>query len=74
MPTRKTTPVAAAAPKLNKRETDILLLLGQGKNYGEVASALGVSYETVRSHARRLRRRLQLGNKTRLALWAATNL
>jgi DNA-binding CsgD family transcriptional regulator len=39
---------------LTPRETDVLCLLAQGKNYHDIAAALHVSYRTARSHAEHL--------------------
>jgi NarL family two-component system response regulator LiaR len=53
---------------LTPREADVLELLRAGRSNGEIAQALHVSIETVRTHARRIYRKL--GVKTRRELAA----
>jgi DNA-binding NarL/FixJ family response regulator len=67
-------PVAADAPEpagpelLTPREADVLELLQSGRSNAEIAQALHVGVETVRTHARRIYRKL--GVKTRRDLRA----
>jgi DNA-binding NarL/FixJ family response regulator len=53
---------------LTPREEDVLELLQSGRSNGEIAQALHVSVETVRTHARRIYRKL--GVRTRRELQA----
>ena len=53
---------------LTAREADVLELLQQGRSNGEIAAALHVGVETVRTHARNIYRKL--GVKTRRDLAA----
>jgi DNA-binding NarL/FixJ family response regulator len=53
---------------LTPREADVLELLQSGRSNAEIAHALQVSVETVRTHARRIYRKL--GVKTRRELLA----
>jgi DNA-binding NarL/FixJ family response regulator len=53
---------------LTARETDVLELLQGGRSNAEIANSLHVSVETVRTHARRIYRKL--GVKTRRELRA----
>jgi DNA-binding NarL/FixJ family response regulator len=53
---------------LTPREADVLELLQSGRSNAEIAAALHVSVETVRTHARRIYRKL--GVKTRRELRA----
>ncbi len=58
-----------AGPELlTPREADVLELLQSGRSNGEIAQALHVSVETVRTHARRVYRKL--GVRTRRELRA----
>lgn len=50
----------SAGPVLSEREFEILRLLGTGSRYKEVAAALGISHDTVRSHVRRIYRKLHV--------------
>jgi DNA-binding NarL/FixJ family response regulator len=53
---------------LTSREADVLELLQSGRSNGEIAQALHVSIETVRTHTRRIYRKL--GVRTRRELHA----
>lgn len=62
---------AAAKPKaedemeqLTERERELLSLMARGKHYKEVADSLGISTDTVRSHIRRIYRKLQVHSRT----------
>lgn len=51
---------------LTPRETEVLLRLSQGKNYGQIAAELVIELETVRTHARRVRRKLGVATSREL--------
>ena len=53
---------------LTPREAEVMELLQSGRSNAEIAQELGVGIETVRSHARRIYRKL--GVKTRRELLA----
>jgi RNA polymerase sigma factor (sigma-70 family) len=58
---------AAPAPgldKLTERERELLSLMARGKQYKEVADHLGISTDTVRSHIRRIYRKLHVHSCT----------
>ena len=60
-------PVASAAPsgdavQLSAREQEILQLLARGYRYKELADALHISVNTVRTHLRRIYEKLQVSN------------
>jgi two-component system invasion response regulator UvrY len=44
--------------QLTTREVDILRLLGQGKSYAQIATAVGVSYKTVANTSSLLKQKL----------------
>lgn len=46
------------------REVQILDLMAEGKTYTEMADELGLSVNTVRSHCKRIYRRMQAANGT----------
>ena len=48
---------------LTRREAEILTLLGQGLSPRRAAEALGLSFETVRTHTRNLYRKLDVGDR-----------
>jgi len=63
-------PPPAGPDVLTPREAEVLGLLRTGRSNAEIAQALHVSVETVRTHARRIYRKL--GVKTRRELRALT--
>jgi DNA-binding NarL/FixJ family response regulator len=56
---------------LTPREADVLELLQQGRSNAEIAAALHVGVETVRTHARRIYRKLGVRSRRDLANLAA---
>ena len=58
---------AAAGPDLlTARETEVLELLSSGRSNAEIAAALHISVETVRTHARRVYRKLGVSTRREL--------
>jgi DNA-binding NarL/FixJ family response regulator len=58
---------AAGGPELlTPREADVLELLQTGRSNAEIAQALNVSIETVRTHARRIYRKLGVSTRREL--------
>jgi two-component system response regulator DesR len=58
---------AASGPELlTPRESDVLELLQAGRSNAEIAGALCVSIETVRTHARRIYRKLGVSTRREL--------
>ncbi|HTB51058.1 MAG TPA: response regulator transcription factor [Solirubrobacteraceae bacterium] len=60
-------PVALGVGLLTKREAEVLPLLQQGHSNAQIALALGVSVETVRTHARNIYRKLGVRTRRELA-------
>ncbi|MFZ1995337.1 MAG: LuxR C-terminal-related transcriptional regulator, partial [Solirubrobacteraceae bacterium] len=61
--------VRATEPLLTAREGDVLTLLRQNSSNAQIALALGIGVETVRSHARSIYRKLGVSSRrTLLAL------
>ncbi|MCS7089759.1 MAG: response regulator transcription factor [Verrucomicrobiota bacterium] len=52
------------AAELSPREREVLDLLAQGFLYKEIAEKLGISYETVHTHIRRIYEKLQVRTRT----------
>jgi DNA-binding CsgD family transcriptional regulator len=50
--------------RLSSRERDVLLLLSHGCTLAQAADALGIGYETARSHRQRARFKLRAKNVT----------
>ena len=53
---------------LTPRELQVVSLIGRDLKYKEIATELGLGYETVKTYAARIRRKLGLGSKVALAL------
>ena len=56
------------APPLTRREADVLELLQDGQSNAEIAAALHVGVETVRTHARNIYRKLGVSTRRDLRL------
>lgn len=50
--------------ELSKREEEILNLLVKGHRYKEISDALGISFDTVRSHLRNIYEKLHVSSRT----------
>jgi len=57
-------PSSQAPENLTPREQEILSLLAQGRLYKEIAGALGIGTETVRSHLSSIYRKLHVRSRT----------
>ncbi|UOQ49980.1 response regulator transcription factor [Gracilibacillus caseinilyticus] len=58
---------------LTKREIDILSLLGEGKSNKEIAIALSLSAGTIKNHITHMLDKLDLRDRTQLAIYAIRN-
>ena len=52
--------------ELTPRETEVMAGLSEGKGYGQIAAELVIELETVRTHARRVRRKLGVATSSEL--------
>jgi DNA-binding NarL/FixJ family response regulator len=59
--------VAGAGGLLSRREAEVLPLLQRGDSNAQIALALGVGIETVRTHARHIYRKLGVSSRRELA-------
>ncbi|MCE7989081.1 MAG: DNA-binding response regulator [Caldilinea sp. CFX5] len=57
-------------PELTAREHEVLALIGQGYNNNEIAHRLTLSQKTVRNHVSNILSKLQVADRTALALLA----
>jgi DNA-binding NarL/FixJ family response regulator len=64
LPTRRD--IQATEPLLTPREGDVLSLLRQNRSNAQIALALGIGVETVRSHARHIYRKLGVSSRRTL--------
>ena len=56
--------------KLTPRELQVVALIGADLKYKEIAKQLGLGYETVKTYAARIRKKLNVSSKVAVALWA----
>ena len=68
----KSTAVESEPPKedLTPRELDVLVCIAQGMSNKQIAQQLSVSTTTVRSHVSSMIRKLNVENRTQLAIYA----
>ena len=64
----------SAAELLTRRERQILALISTGSSNDEIASALSISTNTVRTHVYNLYRKIHVPNRMQAVLWGAENL
>ena len=50
-------------PRLSEREHEVLQLVAKGFRFPEIAETFGISAHTVRTHVRRIYRKLEVGSK-----------
>ncbi len=55
---------------LTSRESEVLKQLAFGLTNKEIASALGLRYDTVKEHVQHVLRKLGVGDRTQAAVWA----
>jgi DNA-binding NarL/FixJ family response regulator len=59
---------------LTTRETEILVMLASGVSNSQIASGLGISPHTVKTHIYNIYTKINVPNRLQAALWAAKNL
>jgi DNA-binding NarL/FixJ family response regulator len=70
MSSLQATPTDDPTADLTTRELEVLRLVGAGKTNKEIATELGISERTARTHVSNILRKLGLGSRTQAALWA----
>ncbi len=55
---------------LTERELQVVELIGHCMTYVEIAEELGLAYETIKTYAGRVRKKLGFNSKVQIALWA----
>jgi DNA-binding CsgD family transcriptional regulator len=55
---------------MTDRQKTVFRMIGRGMNNQEIASALHLSIDTVRSHVKAINRRLRTSNRVKIALTA----
>lgn len=61
-------------PMLTRRERQVVVLIVKDMKYKDIAAELGLGYETVKTYAARIRKKLNLKTKVAVALWAERNI
>ncbi|GAA3208394.1 response regulator transcription factor [Actinocorallia longicatena] len=59
-----------SAPRLTDREAAVLRALATGKSNTEIAAAMHVSLETVKTHVKHILTKLQARDRTQAVVWA----
>ena len=57
--------------RLRRRERETLSLVMEGRQNGEIAIAMGISLETVKTHIVHMLKRTGARNRLQLSVWAA---
>src|SRR5436189_3811863 len=55
---------------LSRRETQVIRLLGDGKEMSEIAEEIGVSVKTIETYRARLKQKLEIKNRSALLKFA----
>ncbi|MHA1565101.1 MAG: LuxR C-terminal-related transcriptional regulator [Alphaproteobacteria bacterium] len=58
---------------LSQRELTVISHLATGRSNKEIARHLGITDGTIKIHVRNVQRKLQLKNRTQIAVWAVEN-
>ena len=61
----------ARTPELTSRELEVVRLLGEGQPNKTIATTLGITERTTRTHVSNILSKLGLSSRTQAALWAA---
>lgn len=61
---------AAPAPALSPREREIVACLTRGASNKEIARELSIAESTVKIHVQHILRKLELGSRVQVAVWA----
>ncbi len=64
----------ARLQQLTKRERQVASLVAAGESNKTIASALGIAEKTVKTHVSNILRKLQLSDRTAVAVFIATNM
>lgn len=59
-----------AAPRLTRRERDVIALLAAGRTNGQIAAALGIARRTADTHVGAILRKLRCASRGEVAAWA----
>jgi two-component system, NarL family, response regulator LiaR len=56
--------------ELTGRELQVVVGIAEDKTYKEIATELGLQYETVKTYVKRIRSKLELSSKVSIGIWA----
>ncbi|MEL7522720.1 MAG: response regulator transcription factor, partial [Cyanobacteria bacterium J06553_1] len=62
----------ASSKGITPREQDVLRLISEGASNREIAQILHIAEKTVKNHVSNLLKRVELRDRTQLAIWANT--
>lgn len=71
--TRPAPASSSAQENLTERELQVIRLIAQGKSNAEIAAQLVISDKTVKTHVSNMLSKLQLADRTQLAIYAINN-
>jgi len=63
--------IEEGSPHLSNRETDVLMLVAEGKTNSEIGDILGISGKTVQHHVARAYRKIGVTGRVGAAMWLA---
>jgi DNA-binding CsgD family transcriptional regulator len=64
----------AQKPSLTPRQIDVVRLIVEGMTYRQIGERLGLSCESVKTYAARIREKLGVTTKVEVAVWGSHNL
>jgi len=70
-PHGKALPAREASRHLSNRETEVLLLVAEGKTNDEIGQLLEISGKTVQHHVARAYRKIDVSSRVGAAMWLA---
>ena len=70
MSRRRRPRAAASSPRLTEREREVLGLIAEGRENNEIAAALVISPETVKTHVSSILEKLEADNRAQAAVTA----
>jgi NarL family two-component system response regulator LiaR len=60
----------SANASLSEREREVLMLIAEGMGNQQIATKLGIGEKTVKTHVSNILAKLDLNDRTQVAVWA----
>ena len=70
---RLTRPIAGVKKPLTRREKEVMVLIAEGMSNMEIAQKLSISEKTVKNHVSSILRKMNLMDRTQVAIYAIRN-